>query len=139
MNDILQKVIIAVASTVTLSLLALFFSAVRNALFYKRVEYDFDYEAKTGHCDWDIQWDDYRLTISADDVSNDAMHNVIIRRNKRRDEPIGELEAKDDFMSLFGGEIQFKLSSIVRKMQSGHNNKYLLKFAFRRRRLHMKP
>jgi hypothetical protein len=138
MNDILQKVIIAVASTLTLSLLALFFSAVRNALFYKRVEYDFDYEAKTGHCDWDIQWDDYRLTISADDVSNDVVHNVVIRRNKRRDEPLGNLEAKDDFSSLFAGEIQFKLNSIVRKMQSGHANKYLLRFVFRRRRLHMK-
>lgn len=139
MNDVLQKVIIAVASTLTLSLLTLFFAAVRNALFYKRVEYDFDYEAKTGHCDWDIQWDDYRLTISADDVSNDAMHNVVVRRNKRRDESLGELEAKDDFAPLFGGEIQFKLNSIVRKMQSGQPNKYLLRFVFRRRRLHVKP
>jgi hypothetical protein len=134
MNEVLQKVIISVASTLALSLLTLLFSSVRTALFYKRVEYDFDYEGETGPCDWDIQWEDYRLTISADDVSNDFMHNVTFRRNKRRDEPVGNLEAKERFIHLFGGEIQVKLNSIVRKMQKGQSNKYLLRFVIRRRR-----
>lgn len=133
MNPILEKVLISIASTFTLSLLALLFASVRSALFFKRVEYDFTYKRGTGSCEWDVQWEGFRLTIAAESVSNDHLKNVVFRRNKRKDTTFNDLEPSDSFTLLFGNEIQVKLNSIIRKQQA-NEAEYILRFVFRRRR-----
>jgi hypothetical protein len=133
MNPILEKVLISVSSTLTLSLLALLFSSVRTALFFRRVEYDFTYKRGTGSCEWDIQWEGFRLTIAAKSVSNDYLENVVFRRNKRKDTTFNDLEPSNSFIPLFDNEIQVKLDSIIRKQQ-GDVADYVVRFVFRRRR-----
>lgn len=136
MNPILEKVLIAVASTFTLSLLSLAFASVRSALFFKRVEYDFTYIRGSGACEWDVEWEDFRLTIEVESVSNDHLKNVVFKRNKRKEFLVSELEPSDEFIPLFKNEIQVKINSIVRKQQ-GNAADYLLRFVFRRRRFHI--
>jgi hypothetical protein len=80
MDEVLQKVLISIATALTLALVSLLFASVRNALLFFRVEYDFDYEKGSGPCVWDINWEDYRLTISVNDVSNDRLEGVSFRR-----------------------------------------------------------
>lgn len=135
MDAILDKVLISVGSTIVLSLLSLLFSSVRTAIFFKRTEYDLFYTRGTGPCEWDIQWEGFRLTIATDSVSNDYLKNVVARRNKRKDASLGDLEPENRFIPLFDNEIQLKLESIVRKQQ-GNAADYVARFVFRRRRLH---
>ena len=74
MDQIFEKIIISVVTTIVIALLSLLFRSVREALFYKRLEYDFHYTKGMGlPVLWDIQWEDYRLTISTEDVSNDLI------------------------------------------------------------------
>jgi hypothetical protein len=133
MSPLAQEILISIVSTVTLSLLTLLFASVRSALFFKAVEYDFTYKRGTGPCEWDIQWEGFRLTIAAEKVSNDYLEKVIFRRNKRKDTPPEALEPSDSFVPLFKNEIQVKLNSIIRKEQ-GNDAEYILRFVFRRRR-----
>jgi hypothetical protein len=139
MDPILEKVVISVASALALSLLALLFASVRNALFYKRVEYDFLYTKPGGggvstKGQWDIQWEDYRLTVTVEDVSNDKLQSVSFIRNKGKQENFNVLVTSDSFEPLFKKEIYFKLNSIVRAKTPAGPASYTLRFVFRRRR-----
>ena len=133
MNSILENTIIAVISASVLSLLTLLFASVRSFIFYKRVEYDFTYKRGSGSCEWDVQWEDFRLTIAAESVSNTHISKVVFRRNKRKDTNPEDLEPSDKFLSLFDKEIQVKVNSIVRRQQINDAD-YILRFVFRRRK-----
>lgn len=135
MDPLFEKVLISVGSTLCLSLLSLLFSSVRMAIFFKSTTHDFLYVRGSGACEWDIQWEGFRLTIVVDSVSNDYLKNVVVRRNKRKDAVLGNLEPMNSFLPLFDNEIQLKLESIVRKQQ-GAAADYVTRFSFRRRRLH---
>jgi hypothetical protein len=132
-NEILQKVLVSVITALTLGSLTLLFESVRNALFYFRVEYDLDYEKDSGHCEWDFTWEDYRLTLSVEDVSEDRLKTVKFTRLKKQNEDIPEVFTKDEFSPLFNKEIFFKVKSIVRKKQE-NNGSYTIKLVLRRKR-----
>lgn len=133
MNDVLQKVLISIATSITLGGLALLFESVRNALFYFRVEYDFEYEKGWGACEWDINWEDYRLTLSVTDVSNDRLDGVSFKRNKKQTEKFDELFPSDKFQPLFNKEVYAKVNSIIRRSQQ-RGTSYTLRLVLRRRR-----
>ena len=139
MNEILQDILIAVGSTVALAALSLLFRSVRNAVFYKRVGYDLSCErpsnASPFACVWNIHWEDYRLTFEAGDISDDKIRNVTFKKLGGRTETVSELFPSDTFQSLFKGEIQVKLNSIVRYKPASGNRVYILRMVFRRRRL----
>jgi hypothetical protein len=134
MDPIAEKILTSVGSALILSLLSLLFSSVRTALFFKQAEYDLTYKRGTGPCEWDIQWEGFRLTIATATVSNDYLKSVVFRRNKRKDVALNDLEPSNSFIPLFDNEIQVKLESIVRKQQ-GEAADYAVRFVFRRRRL----
>ena len=132
MSEIGQKIVVSVVSAIAVALLTLLSSKVRSALFYKRVEYDLAYSKGLGPVQWDIEWEGFRLTISADDVSNDRLDNVKVERNERSPFVLSRLEPSDTFRSLFNGEIEMKLNSIVRRKANSEID-YVLRFVFRRR------
>jgi hypothetical protein len=139
MDQIPGEILIAVATTLTVSLLALLFSSVRNALFYKRVEYDFIYikpndRGLSKECQWDIQWEDYRLTVAVGDVSNDKLEEVTFIRNKGKQVKFEVLVTSESFEPLFNKEIYFKINSIIRVSPPEGQTSYILRFVFRRRR-----
>jgi len=138
MNDVLQKVLISVATTGTLALLTLLFRSVRMALFYKRVEYDFLCERAPGQsqftCSWNINWEDYRLEFQAGDISNDKIENATFKKFGGKTQTIAELFPSDSFVPLFSGEIQMKLNSIIRCDPASGSKVYTLRMVFRRRR-----
>lgn len=133
MNELLQKVLISIATSITLASLSLLFESVRNALLYFRVQYDFEYEKDWGHCEWDINWEDYRLTFSADEVSNDRVDGVSFRRNKKQTEKLDVMFPSDKFQPLFDKEIYAKINSIIRQSHQ-KGTLYTLRLVLRRRR-----
>jgi hypothetical protein len=139
MNDVLQKVLISLATTGTLALLTLLFRSVRTALFYNRVDFDFICERASGQspftCLWDINWEDYRLTFEAGDISNDKIKDVTFEKFGGKKEAIPEIFPSDSFRPLFGGEIQMKVNSITRFEPPSGPKVYTLRLVFRRRRL----
>jgi hypothetical protein len=139
MSELLQKILISVGSTVALAALSLLFKSVRNALFYKRVDYDLPCERPSNAPPftsvWDIHWEDYRLTFEAGDISDDKIRNVKFEKLGGKTETVSELFPSDTFRHLFQGEIQIKLNSIVRHKPATGNRVYTLRMVFRRRRL----
>ena len=139
MSEILEKILISVGSAVALAALSLFFRSVRNALFYKRVEYDLPCERPSTTSPftsvWDIHWEDYRLTVEAGDISDDKIRNVKFEKLGGKTETVPELFPSDTFRTLFEGEVQMKLNSIVRHKPATGNRVYTLRMVFRRRRL----
>ena len=124
-----------IAATFLIGLVVWSMIRFRDFIFFKRVEYELLYEGGSGSVEWDIQWEDERLTIKVTDVSNDYLAGVEFRRNKRAPTTIGELSCEDTFQPLFKGRIQMKLNSIVRRnIEASDQKDYLLRFVFRRRR-----
>lgn len=138
MNEVILKILISIATTGTLALLTLLFRSVRTALFYKRVEYDFPCERASGQspftCLWDINWEDYRLTFEAGDISNDKIKDATFEKFGGKKETIPELFPSDRFRPLFAGEIQMKVNSIIRFEPASGPKVYTLRMVFRRRR-----
>lgn len=137
--DFLNEILTAVATAATLALISLLSESIRTALFYKRVEYDLMYEkplteAGGRGCSWDIQWEDYRLTLKVDDISNNKLENVVFVRNEGKNENFNIITASDRFTPLFGKEIYYKLNSIIRSTPPAGQKSYILRLVFRRRR-----
>jgi len=132
-SEVLTKVLISVISTVTLAALSLLFESVRNALFYYRVEYELNYKKNTGLCEWDINWEDYRLTLVVADVSNDKLKGVKFIRNERQTEEEAAVFVSEKFKPLFNKEVFYKIRSIVRKKQE-EKCSYSIKLVLRRKR-----
>jgi hypothetical protein len=139
MSDLVQKILISVGSTMAIAALTLIFKSVRAAVFFKRVEYDLPCErpgsSSPFSSEWDIHWEDYRLTFKARDISDDKIKDVRFEKLGGKTEPVAELFPSDTYRPLFGGEIQVKLNSIVRHRPTTGNRSYTLRMVFRRRRL----
>lgn len=139
MSDALQKILISIVTTGTLAVLTLVYGSVRTALWYKRVEYDLECERASGQspftCSWDIHWEDYRLTFNAGDISENRIKVANFEKLGGKKHNIPELFPSDNFLSLFDGEIQMKLNSIIRFKPASGPRKYTLRLVFRRHRL----
>src|SRR4051812_22743481 len=117
-SDILGKIAVTVGTAIVLGLFTLLSTKVRSSLFFKRVEYELTYTKGLGPVQWDIEWEGFRLTINAEDVSGDCMKKLKIHRNRRNTFELDCLEPSDRFRKLFDGEIEMKLNSIVRRRVS---------------------
>jgi hypothetical protein len=135
--QIVTEVLKVVASAITVGLLGLLSRPVRGLLFFRRTEYDFDYDAQDGAATWDIQWEDFRLTIKVEDVHNDHLDKVTFLKNKvKPGEQLDVLKVSDKFHKLFDGDIELKLNSVIRvkSKSSTAPKRYILRFVLRRRR-----
>lgn len=142
-DPILYGVLQALAPAITLALLGLFSGPVRAFLFFRRTEYDFDYDAQQGAATWDIQWEDFRLTIKVDEVHNDHLERVKFLKNKiEPGESFDVVKVSNKYHHLFDGDIQLKLNSVIRVVSKSPTapKRYILRFVLRRRhnRVHLR-
>ena len=122
---------------IVVAVLGLITPQIRNAVFYKRAEYDFEYDKNVDilPCVWDIQWEGNRLTIEvAKDISNDKIEGVtFVKDEVPPGETVTLMRPSDSFRPLFDKELYVKLNSIIRFKSGGHGRKYTLRFVLRRK------
>jgi len=137
MSDLLSKVLVSVATTLILAALSLLSRSVRQALFYRRVQYDLSAVRRSGDhpfgCRWDIHWEDYRLTMEVKDISDDKLSSVNFEKLGGRKQTFDTLHPSETFAELFNGDLYAKVNSIVRKRPSSGETEYTLRMVFRRR------
>ena len=137
MNDLLGKILVSVGSTISVAALTLLSKSVRQAIFYKRVEYDLSSLRPSGAtpfgCRWDIHWEDYRLTMAVEDISDDKIAGVKFEKLSGREQRFERLYPSDKFERLFDGDLFVKINSIVRKSPASGDAEYTLRMVFRRR------
>jgi len=137
-QSMLIAILKAIVPGIVVALLGLITPQIRNAIFYKRTEYDFDYldDTNDGPCKWDIQWEGYRLTIKVDDISNDDIKGVtFIKDDVPPGETMSKMRPSEKFRPLFDKDLYVKLNSIIRFTPSPGKGerKYTLRFVLRRK------
>lgn len=121
---------------IVVAVLGLLTPQIRNAFFYKRTEYDFEYvkDIDGSPCVWDIQWEGNRLTIKVNDISNDKIEGVtFIKDEVPPGETIALMRASEKFRPLFDKELYVKLNSIIRFTAGTNTRRYTLRFVLRRK------
>jgi hypothetical protein len=135
--DIIAKVVASIASAAVLTVLAFFWRAIHDALFFTRVEYDLPAERGPSERPfsrtWDITWQEQRLTFEAGDISIDHVAGAVFKMEFQGPETFDRLFPKDKFRPLFRNKLQVKINSIVRR-SGGSSKSYLLRLVLRRRR-----
>jgi hypothetical protein len=135
LTDLPGDVLTSLIAAGILAALAATSRTVRTALFYARHEFELGYTSGWDSCEWDIQWEGFRLTVEAQGVHNDYIETVIIKKNgENPGVTIAPLKTSDSFQSIEGWPVQFKLNSIVRTRPVAGGRVYRLFFVFRRRR-----
>lgn len=135
-HSILIDILRAIIPVIVVAVLGLLTPQIRNAVLYKRTEYDFEYlhKSNAGPCKWDIQWESYRLTIKVEDISNDRIDGVTFIKDEV---PLGEtimrMLPSEKFRPLFEKDLYVKLNSIIRFTPSTGERKYILRFVLRRK------
>jgi len=134
-TDLPADILTSIIAAVILAAVAATSKAVRAALFYARHEFELDYTSGWEECEWDIQWEGFRLTVEAQGVHNDYIESVTIKKNAENPGvTIAPLTTSDSFRSIEGWPVQYKLNSIVRARPTAGGKIYRLFFVFRRRR-----
>src|SRR5262249_17255970 len=130
-----DRVVASLLTAFVLGALSLVFSAVRQGLLYRRHEFDFTYDPSWQSCEWDIQWEGFRLTIEANGVHNDYIEQIVIKKQGASPGQIfPKLEVTDTFHRVAKWPLYFKLNSITRAKASSGSKSYRLYFVLRRRR-----
>lgn len=142
---ILIDILKAIVPGLVVALLGLLSPQIRNLIFYKRTEYDFEFVkvADKSSGIWDIQWEGYRLTIKIDDISNDKIEGVtFIKENaeetfvkglEKPTETCSRMKPSEKFQPLFDKELYVKLNTIIRFKPIAGETKYILRFVLRRK------
>jgi hypothetical protein len=135
-HEIIVGIITGLAGTLIIGLLGLLINPIRNALLYKRIEHDLEYVDNSGSCEWDIQWEDLRLTIKVSDVHNNYLENVVFTRNEHEHSNlIPSFPVKKTFQPFFSPKpIFIKLVSILRTKPKAGTTRYIIYFVLRKRR-----
>lgn len=112
---------ISLLTALIIFLLTLLSKQVRQFLFYKRHEFQFDYNSNFNGCEYDIQWEELRLTFELGGVHNEYLSNVFIKKNgENPGKSYPELKVSNKFIEIAEWKLFFKLSTVVRiKSKSG--------------------
>jgi len=135
-RSIFIDILKAVLPGIVVAVIGLLTPQIRNAIFYKRTEYDFEYlkDSDSKPSIWDIHWEGRRLTIKVGDISNDKIDDVIfIKDEKMASQSIDRMVPSEKFQPLFDKELYVKLNSIIRYTPATGERKYILRFVIRRK------
>ena len=133
--QVASKVITSLLTALILFLLSLLSKSIRYALFYKRHEFDFEYDSHFRGCEYDVQWEDLRLTFEVGNEHNDHLENVKIKRNDVNPGKLYEkLEVSNKFNEIPEWNLHFKLVSVVRTKPKAGVNEYQIYIVIHRRR-----
>ncbi|MDQ2770483.1 MAG: hypothetical protein M3Y54_08290 [Bacteroidota bacterium] len=138
-NEIIQqlpsKIGVSLLTTLIVFLLTLLSKQIRQFLFYKRHEFEFQYDSDFRGCEYDVQWEELRLTVEVGEVHNDYLSNVIVKRNAvNPGKTYEKLEVSNKFIQIPEWSLYFKLNSIVRTKPQSGVNEYQIYFVLKRRR-----
>lgn len=133
--QIVSQVIIALITASVLFLVSLFSKSIRYVLFYKRHEFKFEYDSDFRGCEYDVQWEDLRLTFQIGNVHNDYLENVIIKRNDvNPGKEYQKLPVSNEFNEIPEWNMHFKLLSIIRTKPQTGVKEYQIYIVIRRRK-----
>ena len=114
-DQITSKVLTSLIAGLVLFLLGLLFKSIRHAIFYKRHEFELEYDSDFRDCEYDIQWEALRVTIEVGAAHNDYLSNITIKRNSQNPgETFPVLKVSEQFHQISGYPLYVKLNSIVR-------------------------
>jgi hypothetical protein len=135
LHQLPDRIVASLLSAFVLAVIGLAFRSVRQALLYKRHEFDFPYDPSWQSCEWDIQWEGFRVTIEVIGVHNDYIEKVVIKKQGANPgQTFERLEVSDTFHPVAEWPLYFKLNSITRSRPSSGSKSYRLYFVLRRRR-----
>ncbi|HXU36219.1 MAG TPA: hypothetical protein VN937_07620 [Blastocatellia bacterium] len=130
-----SKVVTSLLTALVLFLLSLLSKTIRHALLYKRHEFEFEYDSDFRGCEYDVQWEELRLTFQIGDVHNDHLENVIIKRNEvNPGKKYEKVEVSNNFNEISEWNLHFKLVSIIRTKPQTGLKEYQIYVVIRRRR-----
>ena len=135
-RSIFLDILKAVLPGIVVAVIGLLTPQIRNALFYKRTEYDFEYfkDSDSKPSIWDIHWEGRRLTIKVEDISNDKIDGVTFTKDEKMgSETIPRMIPSEKFQPLFDKELYVKLNSIIRFTPATGDRRYILRFVIRRK------
>jgi len=133
--QVTSKVITSLLAALVLFLLGLLFKSVRHALLYKRHEFEFEYDSDFRGCEYDVQWEELRLTFQVGNVHNDYLENVTIKKNGvNPGKNYERLPVSNRFHEISEWNLHFKLVSIVRTRPQTGVKEYQIYIVIRRRR-----
>jgi hypothetical protein len=126
---------ISLITSLILFLTTLLFKRVRQFLFYKRHEFEFEYDSDFRGCEYDVQWEDLRLTFEIGEVHNDYLSNVIVKRNAANPgKSFDKLGVSNKYNEISDWRLHFKLNSIVRTKPQSGIREYQIYIILKRRR-----
>jgi hypothetical protein len=139
MKEIFQKlpseIGISLLTTLIIFVISLVSKRVRQFLFYKRHEFEFEYDSDFRGCEYDVQWEELRLTFEVGEAHNDYLSNVVIKRNAvNPGKTYDKLPVSNGFEKIQEWNLHFKLYSIVRTKPQTGIKEYQIYFVLKRRR-----
>ncbi len=63
LRDLPGRVILSLLTATIVGLVSLLSNAVRQAVFYKRHEFELDFDRAWKSCTWTFKWEGFRVTI----------------------------------------------------------------------------
>lgn len=135
MEKLPSEVGTSLLTTVVIFTLTLLSKRIRQFLFYKRHEFEFEYDSDFRGCEYDVQWEDLRLTFEIGEVHNDYLSNVVLKRNAVNPGiNYQKLPVSNKFEEILEWGLHFKLNSIVRTKPQMGVKEYRIYFVLKRRR-----
>jgi hypothetical protein len=133
--QVVPTIVTSLLTALVLFLLGLLSKSIRYALLYKRHEFEFEYDSDFRGCEYDVQWENLRLTFQVGSAHNDHLEKVTIKRNDvNPGKTFDKIEVKNKFDEIPEWNLHFKLVSIVRTKPQTGLKEYQIYLVIRRRR-----
>jgi hypothetical protein len=130
-----SEVLISVLTALVIFLFSLISKSIRYFLFYKRHEFEFEYDSDFRGCEYDVQWEDLRLTFRIGAAHNDYLENVTVKKNDvNPGKAYEKLPVSNRFNEIPEWKLQFKVLSIIRTKPQTGVKEFQIYIVIRRRR-----
>lgn len=120
-NEAPFKVLSTLLTAALLAALAFLSKTVRRAVFYKRHDFELKYSSASSGCEWDIQWENLRVTLQVASVHNDYLEGLTVKTNDvSPGTNFPNLKVAEAYVEIEGRpRWLLKLASIVRAKANG--------------------
>lgn len=113
-NTSIVSILYSVLGTIIAVYVGTSLMKVSYLLFYRVRVYELRYHKGDGECNWDIQWEDLRLTVIASEVHNDFLEKVSVSWNYQPPTQLGDVRVCRDFKKVGDWPLQVRVNTILR-------------------------
>lgn len=115
------KVVSSLLTAIAIGLLAFFSRSVQRVFLYKRHSFELPNLAGGSASEWDIQWEDLRVTLAVKQVHNTHVEELIVKtQDVSPGQKLGDVNPGESYHELAGPPKWYlKLASIVRTKAGG--------------------